>query len=78
MTRSGKHTCYAGEELSCKTLYLAVRERDITVSFQKIEDALIEEVHDNAYMVLVVEAVSQMYATVPVVSVIRLQSGQNT
>jgi hypothetical protein len=68
----------ASKELSSKVLDLAVRERHETVALQEVENALAEEVHNNANVAAVVEAVPEMYASVSIFVVICLQSRQYT
>ena len=71
-------TGYAGEQLTCKVLDLAVWEGHKVVALQEVEDALAEEVHDDADVAAVIEAVTQMDASVPVLLVIGLESRQHT
>lgn len=49
-------TCNAGEQLLCKMLDLAAGERHKIIALQKVEDALPEQVGDDADMVPKVEA----------------------
>jgi lactam utilization protein B len=61
-----------------KVLYLAVGERYEIVTLKEVEDALPQKVHDDADMSAVVEAVSEMDATVAVFLVVGLQCTQDT
>lgn len=70
-------TSDTGKELSRKTLNLAVRERNELIAFEEIEHALAQQVHDNAYMAPVVEAVAQVNASIAILSVVRLESCEN-
>lgn len=69
------NTC---EELSGKALDLAVRERNEGVALEEIKDALIEQVHDDADVTPVVEAISKMDASVPVLFIVGLEGGEDT
>jgi hypothetical protein len=68
----------ASKELSSKVLDLAVRKRHETVALQEVENALAKEVHNNANMAAVVEAVPEMYASVSIFVVVGLQGRQYT
>ena len=48
----------AGEQLTRKTLDLAVGERDEAVTLEKIEDALVKQIHDDADVAAVIKTVS--------------------
>ncbi len=48
-------TSNAGEQLSCKVLYLCAWKWDKAVALQEIEDALAKQVRNNAYVVSVVK-----------------------
>jgi len=63
--------------LSSKVLDLTVREGHEVVALQKVEHALAEKVHNDAYMSAVVEAVPEMYAPVPVLLIVGLQRAQD-
>jgi hypothetical protein len=58
-------------------LYLAVRKRYKVIALQEVEDALAEEVHDDANMSPVVEAIPEMDAAVAVLLIVRLQRAQD-
>lgn len=68
-----KLTSDTSKELSGKTLDLAVRKGNELIAFEKIEDTLAQQVHDNADVASVVEAVAKMYATIPIFRVVRFQ-----
>lgn len=53
---------------------LATGKRDEAVALEEIKDTLTQQICDDAYMVSVVEAISQVDALVTVVLVIRRQS----
>lgn len=53
-------------------------ERCKGISFEKVEYALPEKICDNADMVPKVEAISEMYALIPVVLVVRGQCCQHS
>ena len=71
-------TCYAREKLTSKTLDLTIREGHKVVALEEIEHAAAEQVHDNADMSSVVEAVSEVDASVTVVFVVLPQSLEHT
>lgn len=70
-------TSDTGKELSRKTLDLAVRERYELIAFEEIEYALAQQVHDDADVAPVVEAVAEMNAPVTIFGVVRLERRQN-
>ena len=51
-------------------LYLAAREWYKAISFQKVEDALSEEIRDYTNMVSEIKAIAEVYTFVAVVFVI--------
>lgn len=63
--------------MSGKVLNLAVRKGDKAVALEKVENALAQEIHDDADVASVIEAVSQVDATIPVFFVVGLERGQN-
>lgn len=63
--------------MSGKVLDLAVRKGDKAVALEKVENALPQEIHDDADVASVIEAVSQVHASVPVFLVVGLERGQN-
>lgn len=69
-------TSHARQQLTGKTLDLAVRERDEVVALEEVEDAGAKQIHDNADVASKIEAISQMNASIPVFLVVRLQSLQ--
>ena len=73
--RAGKLTSDTGKELSRETLDLAVRERDELIAFEEIEYTLAQQVHDDADMAPVVEAVAEMNTPIAVFRVVRLERG---
>lgn len=75
--RSDELTSNTGEQLAGKVLDLAVRERHEVVALEEVEDALAQQVHDDADMSAVVEAVSEMYAPIAVRLVVGLQRAQD-
>lgn len=70
---NNKHTSNTSEQLTSKTLDLAIGERDEVVAFEKIEDARPKKIHDDAYMTSEVEAITKMDASVTVVLVVGFQ-----
>lgn len=76
--RALARTGNASKELSSKVLDLAVRKRHETIALQEVENALAEEVHNNAYMAAIIEAVPKVYASISIFVVIGLQSRQYT
>jgi hypothetical protein len=69
-----KLTCNAGEQLPGKILDLTVWERNKAISLEEVENALAQQIHDNANMTPIVKAVSQMYAAIPVIIVVGFES----
>ena len=67
---AGFLTGNAGQQLAGKVLDLAVWERHEVVALQKVKHALAEQIHDNADVPAVVEAISEMNASVPVFLII--------
>lgn len=51
-------TGYTGQELAGKALDLAVGERDKVVALKEVEDTRAQEIHDNADMATIVEAIT--------------------
>lgn len=60
-----------------KVLDLAVRKGDEAVALEKVENALAQEIHDDANVASVIEAVSQVNASISVFLVVGLEGGQN-
>jgi hypothetical protein len=69
-------TSNASKQLPSKALNLTVGEGHKVVALEEVEDALAKQVHDDANMSLVVEAIPQVYAPVPVMFVVGLQRRQ--
>lgn len=63
-------TCNAGEQLTCKILYLRAWKRYKSISFQEVEHALPEQVRDNADVVAEIERVPQVYTLVSIVLIV--------
>lgn len=63
--------------MSGKVLDLAVGKGDEAVALEKVENALAQEIHNDADVASVVEAVSQVNASIPVFFVVGLERGQN-
>lgn len=63
-------TSHAGQELTSKRLDLAVWEGHKVVALEEVEHALAEEIHDDANVTPVIEAVPEVDATVPVLLVV--------
>jgi hypothetical protein len=59
-------------------LDLAVRERNESIALEEIKHALIEQVHDDADVAAVVEAIPEMDASIPVLLIVGLEGGQDT
>jgi len=59
-------------------LDLAVGERDEIVALKKVENTLPEEIHDDANVSAVIEAISKMDATIAVVDVVQFERLQNS
>lgn len=57
---------------------MAVRKGHETVAFQKVKDTLAQEVHDDADVALIVEAVRQVYASVSVFGIVGFESSQDS
>lgn len=70
-------TSDTGKELSCKTLNLTVRKRDELIAFEEIKYTLAQQVHDDAYMAPVVEAVAEMNAPVAIFGIVRFERREN-
>lgn len=68
--RIAERTGNAGEQLTSEALDLAVRKRHKAIALQKVKDALAKEVHNDADVAAIVEAVSQMDTAIPVLLVI--------
>jgi hypothetical protein len=61
-----------------KALDLAVGERHELVALEKVEDALPEEVHDDADVAPEVETIPEMNASIPVLLIVCLQGCKHT
>lgn len=59
-------TSNTGKKLSCEILYLCAWKWDKAVTLQKIEDALAEQVRNNAYVIPVIKRVSKVYTFVAI------------
>lgn len=70
-------TSNAGEQLAGKILNLAVGEGHKVVALEEVEDALAKQVHDDAYVAAVVEAIAQVDAPVAVLLVVDLERGEH-
>lgn len=66
----------ARKQLPSEALDLAVGEGHEAVAFEKVKDTLAKEVHDDANVSTVVEAVPQVDASIPIILIICLQSGE--
>jgi len=71
-------TSNAREELTSKALDLAVWKRHKPVALEKVEDALAQQVHDDANVSAIIEAVPKVNAAIAVVLIVCLQGGQDT
>jgi hypothetical protein len=60
-----------------KVLNLAVRKGDKAVALEKVENALPQEIHDDADVASVIEAVSQVDASISIFLVVGLERGQH-
>lgn len=78
MTHGKILTGNACEELASEALNLAVGEWNKVVHLQKVKDTRAQEVHDDTNMTAVVEAVAQMYASIPVFGVVCLECLQDS
>jgi hypothetical protein len=56
-----------------KALDLTVWKRHKVIALEEVEDALSQKIHDNADMAPVIEAVSKMNTSIPVLGIIRFQ-----
>lgn len=68
---------YTGEQLTSKALNMTVGKGDKIVALEEVEDALAQEVHDYTDVTSVIEAFSEMNATVSVGGVVGLQCRQH-
>ena len=71
-------TSNAREELTSKALDLAVWKRHKPVPLEKVEDALSQQVHDDANVSAIIEAVPKVNAAIAVVLIVCLQGVQDT
>jgi hypothetical protein len=67
----------ACEELACEVPYLTVGEGDEAVAFQEVEDALTQEIHNDADVAAIVETVIEVYAPVTVLLVVGFERGKH-
>lgn len=77
MQAKDKLTSNTSEQLPGKVLDLAVGKRYEVVALEEVKDALPQKVHDDADVSAVVEAISEMYATIAVLLVVGLQCTQD-
>ena len=78
-TKNGRQlTGNTRKQLPSKALNLAVGEWHEAVSFEEVEHALAQQVHDDADVVPEVKAVPKMYTPVPVLLVVRLERLENS
>lgn len=76
--RECRLTGNARKELAGKALDLTVGKRHKAVSLEKVKNTLTKEVHDNAYMPPIIEAIAQMDTPIAVVVVVGLEGSQHT
>lgn len=70
-------TCNAREQLTRKALDLAVGKGHEAVALEEVKDALAQQIHDDANVPAVVEAIAQVDAAVAILGVVGLESGQD-
>lgn len=71
-------TSNTSEQLAGEALNLTAWKRCERIAFQKIKDALPEEIRHDADVVPEIEAITQMYAFVPVFLIVLGQGRQYT
>lgn len=69
---------HARKELPRKVLDLGAGKRHKAVALQEVEDALPEQVRDDADVIAEIERVPQMYALVAVLCVVELECGEDS
>ena len=74
----GKRTSDAGKELTSELLDVAAGKGNKLVAFEEIEDALAEQVGDDADVVLEIKRFSKVDALVAVVLVVLCQGGEDS
>lgn len=71
-------TGYAGKQLAGEALNLAVGKGDEIIALKKVEHALTQQVHNDADVAAVVEAVSEVNAPVAILRVVGLERFQDS
>lgn len=74
---AGNLTGHTGQKLTSETLDLAVGKGNKRISFEEVEDALAQQIHNNADVTTKVEAIAEMYAPVAVLWVVGFEGSQN-
>ena len=75
--RWAKLTCYACEQLASKVLDLTVWEWDEGVALEEVKDTLSKKVHNDANVAAIIEAVSKVYTSIPVLRIVCFEGRQN-
>lgn len=73
-----KHTSYAGKQLASEALNLTAWEWHKTVGLEKVENALPQQIGDDADMIPEIKAVSQVDTPVPIRPIVGSQSRQHS
>lgn len=63
-------TSNAGQQLSGKTLYLAAWKWNERIRLEKVEDALPKKIRNDADVVPIIKAISEVYALISIVLII--------
>lgn len=60
-----------------KALDLTVGKRDKLIAFEEIEDALTQQIHDDANVPSVIEAIAEVDTPISIVRVVRFQGSED-
>lgn len=58
--------------MACKVLDLTVGERNEAIALEEVKDALAKKIHYDANVAAIVEAISEMNTSIPVLIVVGL------
>lgn len=73
----GKLTSDACQELPGKALNLTVGKRNELIALEEIEDALTQQIHYDANVPPIIEAITEVDTPIPIVRVVRFQSSED-
>lgn len=67
----------AGQELPGKALDLTVGKRNELIAFEEIEDALTQQIHDDANVPSIVKTITEVDTPIPIVRIVRFEGSED-